>query len=30
MAEPASTLAADSVGAVETRHLDLPELVRLD
>jgi homoserine O-acetyltransferase/O-succinyltransferase len=30
MAEPASTLAAGSVGTVETRHLDLPEPVRLD
>ena len=30
MAEPASTLAAGSVGTVETRYLDLPEPVRLD
>jgi hypothetical protein len=30
MAEPASTLAADSVGTVETRYLDLPKPVRLD
>jgi homoserine O-acetyltransferase/O-succinyltransferase len=30
MAEPASTLAAGSVGTVETQHLDLPEPVRLD
>ena len=27
---PASTLAAGSVGSVETRYLDLPEPVRLD
>src|SRR5579871_87766 len=30
MAEPASTLAAGSVGTVETRYLDLPRPVRLD
>ena len=30
MAEPAPTLAAGSVGTVETRYLDLPEPVRLD
>jgi len=30
MAEPASTLAAGSVGTVETRYIDLPEPVRLD
>src|SRR6516162_5129805 len=30
MAEPASTLAAGSVGSVETQHFDLPEPVRLD
>jgi homoserine O-acetyltransferase len=30
MAEPASTLAAGSVGAVETQYLDLPGPVRLD
>src|SRR6266496_3930118 len=30
MAEPASTLAAGSVGTVGTRYLDLPEPVRLD
>src|SRR5271154_6015699 len=30
MAEPASTLAAGSVGTVETHYLDLPEPVRLD
>jgi homoserine O-acetyltransferase/O-succinyltransferase len=30
MAEPASTLAAGSVGTVETQHLDLREPVRLD
>jgi homoserine O-acetyltransferase len=30
MPEPASTLAAGSVGTVETRYLDLPEPVRLD
>ena len=30
MAEPASTLAAGSVGTVETQYLDLPEPVRLD
>ena len=30
MAEPASTLAAGSVGIVETQYLDLPEPVRLD
>ena len=30
MAEPASTLAAGSVGTVETQFLDLPEPVRLD
>jgi homoserine O-acetyltransferase/O-succinyltransferase len=30
MAEPASTLAAGSVGTVETQYLDLPEPVWLD
>ncbi len=30
MAEPASTFAADSVGTVETRYLDLPKPVRLN
>src|SRR5215467_12132195 len=30
MAEPVSTLAAGSVGRVETRYLDLPGPVRLD
>ena len=30
MSEPASSLAAGSVGAVETQYLDLPEPVRLD
>src|ERR1700719_2554952 len=30
MAEPASTLAAGSVGTVETQYLDLPEPVELD
>jgi homoserine O-acetyltransferase len=30
MAEPVSTLAAGSVGTVETRYLDLPGPVRLD
>src|SRR5262252_10257795 len=30
MAEPASTLAAGSVGTIETQYLDLPEPVRLD
>jgi homoserine O-acetyltransferase len=30
MPEPASTLAAGSVGTVETQYLDLPEPVRLD
>ena len=30
MTEPASTLAAGSVGTVETQYLDLPEPVRLD
>src|SRR3954464_15144845 len=30
MAEPVSTLAAGSVGTVETRYLDLPKPVRLD
>ena len=30
MSEPASTLAAGSVGTVETQYLDLPEPVRLD
>src|SRR5215468_1001076 len=30
MAEPASTLAAGSVGTVETRYLDLPKPVLLD
>ena len=30
MAEPASKLAAGSVGTVETQYLDLPEPVRLD
>jgi homoserine O-acetyltransferase len=30
MPEPASTLAAGSVGTVETHYLDLPEPVRLD
>ena len=30
MAEPASTLAAGSVGTVETQYLELPEPVRLD
>ena len=30
MAEPASTLAAGSVGTVETQYLDLPKPVRLD
>ena len=30
MAEPASTLAAGSVGTVETQYLDLPVPVRLD
>jgi homoserine O-acetyltransferase len=30
MAEPASTLAAGSVGTVETQYLDLPDPVRLD
>src|ERR1700692_2218416 len=30
MAEPASTLAAGSVGIVETQYLDLPEPVQLD
>ena len=30
MAEPASTLAAGSVGTVETQYLDLPAPVRLD
>jgi homoserine O-acetyltransferase/O-succinyltransferase len=30
MAEPASTLAAGSVGTVETHYFDLPEPVRLD
>src|ERR1700690_2757671 len=30
MSEPASTLAAGSVGPVETQYLDLPEPVRLD
>ena len=30
MAEPASALAAGSVGTVETQHLDLPGPVRLD
>ncbi|MFD0474042.1 alpha/beta fold hydrolase [Nonomuraea thailandensis] len=30
MSQPAPTLAAGSVGVVETRHLDLPEPVRLD
>src|SRR5215471_10681252 len=30
MAEPASTLAAGSVGTVVTQYLDLPEPVRLD
>ena len=30
MAEPASTLAAGSVGLVETQHIDLPKPVRLD
>jgi len=30
MVEPASTLAAGSVGTVETQYLDLPEPVRLD
>src|ERR1700758_2762767 len=30
MAEPASTLAAGSVGTVETQYLNLPEPVRLD
>jgi homoserine O-acetyltransferase/O-succinyltransferase len=30
MPEPASTLAAGSVGTVETRYLDLPEPVQLD
>jgi homoserine O-acetyltransferase len=30
MTEPASTLAAGSVGVVETQYLDLPEPVRLD
>src|SRR5215467_11573891 len=30
MAEPASTLAAGSVGTVETKYLDLPEPLRLD
>src|SRR5215470_5409490 len=30
MAEPASTLAAGSVGTIETRYLQLPEPVRLD
>src|SRR5260370_26879741 len=30
MAEPASTLAAGSVGSVETQYLDLPKPVQLD
>jgi homoserine O-acetyltransferase/O-succinyltransferase len=30
MAEPASTLAAGSVGTVETLYIDLPEPVRLE
>ena len=30
MAEPASTLAAGSVGTVETQYLELPVPVRLD
>jgi homoserine O-acetyltransferase len=30
MAKPASTLAAGSVGTVETQYLDLPEPARLD
>src|SRR5487761_471273 len=30
MAEPASTLAAGSVGTVETKYIDLPAPVRLD
>src|SRR5215469_17615311 len=30
MAEPASTLAAGSVGTVETQYIDLPGPVRLD
>lgn len=30
MTEPVTTFAAGSVGTVETRHLDLPEPVRLD
>src|SRR6516164_7997806 len=30
MAQPASVLAAGSVGTVETRYLDLPKPVRLD
>src|SRR2546421_11354605 len=30
MTEPASTLAAGSVGIVETQYFDLPEPVRLD
>jgi homoserine O-acetyltransferase len=30
MAQPATTLAAGSVGTVETRYLDLPKPVRLD
>jgi homoserine O-acetyltransferase/O-succinyltransferase len=30
MPEPASTLAAGSIGTVETRYLDLPEPVQLD
>jgi homoserine O-acetyltransferase/O-succinyltransferase len=30
MAQPASTLAAGSVGTVETQYLDLPDPVRLD
>src|SRR5690242_14911817 len=30
MAEPASTLAAGSVGTIETQYLDLPNPVRLD
>src|ERR1700744_6753684 len=30
MPEPASTLAAGSVGTVETQYLNLPEPVRLD
>jgi homoserine O-acetyltransferase len=30
MAEPAPTLAAGSVGVVETQYLDLPEPIRLD